>query len=247
MVKIKVDLWKTGLHGVEVGIKKKEELMARSRRFTKDMDLYGKVEVDNEDYGYVGYRRGLWEETDPLEKRLVVRLFSKDVEYLGSIDENIGRAIALTMINEEPSPAFIIAQAGIRLVYPIEKVRSRFAEPDTFLLTYINKENVLRPILIKSKRLALGSDWKVVDLNTGKEIAKVDGKILDIGGEWEIKTKEEDEILWRNLMLFAATLKFYDDIKEKLETLIKDITSTKKYIKLSRGDAGFFYNPRLRR
>jgi len=246
MVKIKVDLWKTSMHLAEIGIKKREELMSKSRRFTKDMDIIGKVEIDKKDYGYVAYRKALWDEKDLVEKRLAIRLFSTDIDYLGAIDENLGRSIILSMVNEDPSPAYVITIPGTKIIYTIERLRPRFAETDAYLMTYITDKGVLKPILIKSKRLALGSDWKVTDLYTDKEIAKVDGKIMDIGGEWEIKTNIKDEDLWRSLILFAATLKFYDDNKEKIKKIVS-MLKKKRGIKLSKTDLSLFYNPRVRR
>lgn len=247
MVKIKVDLWKTGLHRVEIGIKKKAELMSKSRRFTKDMDIIGKVEVAGEDYGYIAYRKGLWDEKDLLGKRLVVRLFSTEITWLSGIDENLARGIALTLINEDPSPAFVVTHSGTKITYPIERIRPRFLETDAFLFTYVTEDGMLRPLIIKSKRFAIGSDWGIIDLKNNKEIAHVDGKVLDIGGEWTIKTKEEDEILWRSLIVFASTLRFYDSLKEKLESITKTMKKKKKLPKLDRMDISFFYNPRLRR
>jgi len=247
MVKIVVDLWKTGLHGVEVGIKKKEELMSRSRRFTKDMDIFGEVKLDKKKYGYIAFKKKDWEKENSIEKKITVRLFSEDIDWLGNLDENIGRAIAISLVNEEPSPAFVITLPGMRVIYHIERIRPRFAETDSFLFTYIDKKNVLRPLLIKSKRFSIGSDWQVVDIATDKKIAEVDGKVLDIGGRWEIKTKEKDELLWRSLVLFSALMRFYDDVKEKIEALTKSIKKTKKYLSLSKSDTAFFYNPRLRR
>lgn len=245
MVKIKVDLWRTSLHLAEIGIKKREELMSRSRRFTKDMDIIGKVEIDKKDYGFVAYRKGLWEGRDLIGKRLAIRLFSTDIDYLGALDENIGRSIILSIVNEDPSPAYIITLPGTKIIYSVERLRPRFAETDTYLMTYITDKGVLKPILIKSKRLALGSDWEVIDLCTNKEIAKVDGKVMDIGGEWEIKTKLEDEDLWRSLILFATTLRFYDDNKEKIKKIVSAYRN--KEIKLSKTDLSLFYNPRVRR
>jgi len=247
MVKISVDLWRTSLHGVEIGIKQKEELMSRSRRFTRDTDIIGKVEVDDEEYGYVAYRTGPWSKESIYEKRLTARLFTKDIEWLASIDENFGREILLTLANEEPSPAFIIAHSGQRVVYYIERIRPRFLETDAFLFTYIDEDNVLHPLLIKSKRFSIGSDWGVTDMRTDKEIAKVDGKVLDIGGRWEIKTKLEDKRLWHCLILFATILRFYDEINEKLEKLYKELRKGKALIKLTKTDLSLFYNPRLRR
>jgi len=221
--------------------------MSKSRRFTEDTDIIGKVEIDNEEYGYIAYRTIPWNKESIFERRLAARLFSKDIEWIASIDENFGREVLLTLANDEPSPAFIITHSGQRVVYYIERIRPRFLETDAFLFTFIDRERVLHPLVIKSKRFTLGSDWKVVDMRTDKEIAEVDGKILDIGGEWEIKTKINDERLWHSLILFATTLRFYDDINERLDRIYKELRKGKTPVKLTKTDLSMFYNPRLRR
>ena len=71
--KIIVDLWKTRMHGEIIGIKQKEEHMAKSRQFNRDLELFGEVrEVkkgEEETVGYLGYRKGLWDdEKDKLKK-----------------------------------------------------------------------------------------------------------------------------------------------------------------------------------
>ena len=89
--KITLDLWKTKLHDEIIGIKQKEEHMAKSRQFNRDLELFGEVKEKKkgkeETIGYVGYRQGLWdEEKDKLERRLVVKLFSKSMYYQGTIE-----------------------------------------------------------------------------------------------------------------------------------------------------------------
>ena len=80
--KITVDLWRTKLHGVTTGIKQTEDHMAKSRQFNRDMKLFGEVREKkkgkDETIGYLGYRKGLWDdEKDKLKRRLVIKLFSK--------------------------------------------------------------------------------------------------------------------------------------------------------------------------
>ena len=49
--KIIVDLWRIKLHGEIVGIKQKEEHMAKSRQFNRDLELFGEVreEINGEE------------------------------------------------------------------------------------------------------------------------------------------------------------------------------------------------------
>jgi len=247
MQKVVVDLWKTGMHRVEVGIKKREEYRAKTRKFTADMDIIGEIRVDKETVGYVAYRKGLWEKEDPLERRLVIRTFTKDISWIAGIEENIGKSIALTLAYDTPSPAFTIFHAKSRIVYTVEKIRAKILETDMLIFTFIDENKVLMPLLIRSKRFAIGSDWDIIDMVSGKKVAHVDGKVLDIGGEFTIKTNIKSQKLVNSLVLIAALMKFYDDIKRKLDAIAERLKKRKTYIKLSKTDASFFFNPRVRR
>ena len=71
---------------------------------------------------------------------------------------------------------------------------------------------------------------------------------MDIGGRWEIDAdKIKDENLRRILILFAATLRFYDDLKERTEKLVEKIKKEKKWFKLNKAMMSLFYNPKVRR
>ncbi len=246
--KIVVDIWKTGLHKAELGIKKKEEYRAKSKKFTKDMDIFGKVTVDKEDYGFVAYRENLWKNKNIYEKKLDVRLFTETMDWLGTIEENFAKSIVLSLVNEEPSHSFLVTLRGSRIVYQIESIRSKFMSGDLFYLPYIDENNQLRGLLLKSKRMTIGSDWEVKDLLNDKKIVEVDGKVIDIGGRWEIKGKKlKDNELINILVLFSATLKFYDELKERTEKVLEDLKKKKKWFKLDKSELTLFYNPRLRR
>ncbi|MHA1676271.1 MAG: hypothetical protein ACTSU6_03750 [Candidatus Njordarchaeales archaeon] len=248
-MKVVVDLWKTSLHGAEIGIRQKEQHRAKARQFSKDMDLYGRIKVDGKDYGYVGYRKALWENEDPFKKRLVVKAFSNEMTWLGTIEENIIRELSLTLASREPSPAFTVIMPRTKIVFPIERLRPRGFETDAMILTYINDEkNTVKTYVIKSKRFSIGNDWSLVDLVTGKEIIKVDGKVLDVGGRYELKSKTvEDMRLFIIVALYAGTLRFYDDLKEKLENIQKTLKKKKELPAFDKQAVSFFFNPRIRR
>jgi len=247
MVKVVVDIWRTGLHKEEIGIKKKEEHRAKTRKFTKDMDLFGRVKIDKEDYGLIGYRKELWEVDDPINQRIDIRLFTNTIDWLGTLVENFARSIVLSLVNEQPSLSFVTTLRDTRYIYPIERIRGRFMETDTFLLTYVDENNQFRGYTLKVKRVAIGGDWDVYDALTGEKVAKVDGKVLDIGGRWEIKTDIDDKNLLNILSLFAASLKFYDDAKKRLEKVLKNMKKNKNWLKLAKTELSLFYNPRVRR
>ncbi len=120
------------MHREEIGIKKSEEYRAKSRKFTADMDLFGKVKIDKSDYGYIGYRKKLWE-TDKLENKILdVRLFDDTMNWLGTIEENLLKSVLLTIVNEETSLAFAVTLRDTRIMFPIESVRAKFLSGNLF-------------------------------------------------------------------------------------------------------------------
>src|SRR5262245_38211742 len=66
--KYTVDLWWTDLNSVEIGFFKHSRHRAKSRQFSKDSDVIGAVDVNGERKGILTYRRGLWEESEGIQK-----------------------------------------------------------------------------------------------------------------------------------------------------------------------------------
>lgn len=225
-----------------------EVYRAKERKFTSDLDLFGKVEVDGEDYGLVGFRKKFWETKDINKKTIDIRLFTKSISWIGTIEENIARTLALSLANEEILHAFNVTLRESRLVYPIEGVRPRFLSGEVFSLLYVNEKNEVEVYLIRAKRVSLGSDWEVYDASTRKKIAKVDGKVLNFGGRWDIKLERDvEENLINTLILFAATMRFYEDLKERTEKLLEIIKKKKERMKLTKSELTLLYNPKIRR
>ena len=91
-----VNLWATDINDVEIGIMPATKARAKSRQFTKDMDVVGEVTEGGERTGIVAYREALWEENDGMDKRLVIKLFSASMNWKGTMDLLIGRSLQLT-------------------------------------------------------------------------------------------------------------------------------------------------------
>jgi len=247
-LKIKVDLWRTSLHSEEIGIKKTTGYRAKERKFTTDLDLFGKVEIDGEDYGLVGFRKKFWNTDDINKKTVDIRLFTSSISWIGTIEENIARTITLSLANDEILHAFNITLRGSKIFYTIEGVRPRFLSGEVFSLLYINEKNEVEVYLIRAKRVSLGSDWEVYEASTRKKIAKVDGKVLNFGGRWDIKLeKEVEENLINVLILFASTMRFYEDLKKRTEKLLEIIKKKKEKMKLTKSELTLLYNPKIRR
>jgi len=194
--KYTVDLWKTGLHGAEVGIKRTEELVSKSRHFTKDSDIIGEVRKDKDKIGYIVYREGLWKKQPPFN-RLVIRYFTESFGWKGSLDQLTGVSVAHTISAENPMPAFIVNVAKHGGLCRLEKVaRTRSVAKRVYAMLIPPDEEAESGVLsgsyytIDEARLSLGTDWNVKDVK-GDRVASIDGKIIDVGGEWKIDMKKE--------------------------------------------------------
>ena len=76
-----VDLWVTNLNTTEIGIYQHSRHRAKSRQFTKDMDIYGAVKENGEKTGLIGYRKELWKSNNGMDKRLVIKQFTDEMNW----------------------------------------------------------------------------------------------------------------------------------------------------------------------
>lgn len=250
--KIVVDLWKTGLHGAEIGIREKETRMSKSRQFTRDMDLIGAVEIDGEKAGHVGMRKDPWElpkkakKEDEYKRRLIIKAFNESGNWEGTIEELNAFELKNSIAVGEPQPAFMCVVSGTKYLTLIEKLHTRWRANYSFQLVNPDESSV-GLFTIKADRFSLGSDWYIEDV-TGKKVAEVDGKVLDIGGEFEIKIFDEElgknKVFVNTLKLFAATLKYLGDIEDKIKDTVDAIRKGYK-LEVEKSEIKFFKNPRL--
>ncbi|MFX1505804.1 MAG: hypothetical protein ACFFDC_06770 [Promethearchaeota archaeon] len=250
--KITLDLWRTKLHDEIVGIKQKEEHMAKSRQFTRDLDLFGEVfeqkKGEKETIGFVGYRKGLWdEEKDKLERRLVIKLFSKSMYYQGTLEEMVGREFTRSLSARHDFPSFNLMIDDYDYLVPLNKIRGGWFVPEWFVFRIDDEEGFI-PIILKHK-MGLGIDYRVVNGIGDKQFGQIDGKRFDVGGRYDITLKTTDErlvdnVLVRVLILFAASLKFHEDIIKKIKKGTKKMRKDEWQPGLSNEEKLLRRNPR---
>ncbi|MFX1517086.1 MAG: hypothetical protein ACFFC6_12360 [Promethearchaeota archaeon] len=250
--KISVDLWRTRLHDEIVGIKQKEEHMAKSRQFTRDLELFGEVfekkKGEDETIGFIGYRKGLWDdEKDKLERRLVIKLFSKSMYYQGTLEEMVGREFTRSLSARHDFPSFNLMIDDYDYLIPLNKIRGGWFVPEWFVFR-IDDEKGFIPIILKHK-MGLGIDYRVVNGIGDKQFGKIDGKKFDVGGKYDITLKSTDErlldnVLVRAIILFAASLKFHEDIIKKIKKGTKKMQKDEWQPGLSNEEKLLRRNPR---
>ena len=244
-VKLEIDFWKTDFHGVEKGIRQDEQHRAKSSQFTKDMDIIGDVKKDGELYGYVAVRKEPLEEKESSRRRLVVKYFSKTMNWRATIEEVVSASLSNSLIIDEVSPVFRLSLARNEYEQQLMRVHPRrIGGGAHFALTFIHKddgkdEGMFTLLHFDAKKLTLGEDFDVKNA-AGKKVAKVDSKSMNIGGKVEVRYGEEIKSvsgLGHTLVLFACYLKYDDEVKKIIEDQMKDYKEG-KFGKLDRIELG---------
>jgi len=115
--KIRCNLWRTRLHGEELGIYQALKYQAKTRYFAKDFDIEGIVEFDGEKKYIIAFNKQDWEEGAPEEKRLTLRLFTileekmgvgKGGNFKGGVEFSITHSLVQSAEIRYPAPVFFI-------------------------------------------------------------------------------------------------------------------------------------------
>ncbi len=251
---ITVDFWRTSLHGKKVGIRQKEQLMAKSRQFSKDMELYGEVRFGKEVAGSIGFRSNEWVESDVTGgklKRLVIRFFDENDRWVASIEENTIKGLMLTLSHKKPTPFFNVFFQGNSNVFSIERIERvsgttiRMAAP----LILEKDGTTVNFFVFDKRRFTFGNDWKVYRPdNEASIVADLDSKTLNIGGKVNINVYDPDlaknNIFINTLILFSSLIRFWDEIIDTLTDAADKYTGEGFIFKPAKQELELIENPR---
>ncbi|MHA1370504.1 MAG: hypothetical protein ACTSRA_12430, partial [Promethearchaeota archaeon] len=198
--KVIVDFWKTDLHSEEIGIYEHERKRAKSRAFTKDLDLIGSVN-DGDEKGIFGYRKNAWEPDVPkssvdyyTRKRLIIRWFKKaradNIIHVGTLEEMVMDSIRKTMIANDPLHSFRVLIGKYPYVITLSKEHARLpgrvGEMWGFSIMTDPAEKTWEFFLLDERRFTIGTDFDVKKDKVKEVFVKIDEKILNIGKKVEI-------------------------------------------------------------
>jgi hypothetical protein len=245
---IVVDLWRTKMHKEEWGIRLDAQRAQKDRQWTRDMDLIGEVKINKEDYGNLAIREQIWKETDPLERRFVMKMFSPSGYWRGSIERLQGESFAISHATKEPCPAFICIFKHTRNLFRIKRLAHypRF-QGQVFGFSYLDENDIFKSFVLDDKRLTPGSDWMVKDIHDNV-IARINGKFANLGGKFKIAILDEklasDKTFFNMLILFSSTLRFLKDIKKNIKKSMKELKASDTDVKLDDSETNLYLNPR---
>ncbi len=255
--KIKVNFWRTRLHDEEIGVHQQLKYQAKTRWFSKNFDIEGVIEEDDEKKHIIAFNKEQWEE-DPLEeKRLVCRYFTimeetldskaKGGNFKGGVELSVTHSLIQSYEIKHPAPVFFLQVPGIinlvKLVRGWRLIGSRWSFP----LLPEDKEDQLQIVLARGV-VGPGRNYK---LYIGKKlIARVDGH--PIQKEFEIEIYDEDyakdKTFLRYMTLFGCACNFMDGAVKIVKKLYKQMKNTGTTIyKPPKQELDLFRNPRMMR
>ncbi len=244
-----VDLWATDFHDVEIGILPKTQHRAKSRQFTKDMDIIGQIKEDGERTGLIAYREGLWQDKEGMNRRLVIKTFSPSMSWRATLELLLGRSLQLTHgAGDFPVVAYSVNVNNHPQVIQVERSAFKwplFPEKFSFFILRDDKPEFYR---LRKDVISIGTDYTLFDQHNRK-IGHLDGKVITLGGEWRVRLEESHASAQMKavLQLFCAMLKFNEACQDHISSLIHELHEGRLDPELEAQEADLYMNPRRMR
>ncbi|MBD3185898.1 hypothetical protein GF325_03630 [Candidatus Bathyarchaeota archaeon] len=174
--------------------------------------------------------------------------------WMGTLEQSLVHSLTLTFGEKDPLFSGVISLPGFDYQTQFSRshaiIGQRFVLPlierhadlgDLFENSVIEGQDLepesaddiptnyhVRWFLIEGKRFTPGTDYWIKDPQNGyKTVGTINGKMLDIGGKWEIKISDDDlarDPLFRsNVVLFTCMVKFHPEAQKVLRRLYKEL------------------------
>ncbi len=241
-----VDMWWTDLNDVEIGFFRHSRHRAKSRQFTQDSDVIGEVKENGERAGLISYREGLWKSENPAEKRLVFKLFTDKMNWRGTMDLLIGRSVQLSAVaGGFPVTAFSLNVSGHDQIVQVERSARKWPGlPEKFSF-FLLRDGVAQLYRLRQDWINIGGDYTLYD-QTGARIGHLNGRVVDIGGRWDVSIAAEHDSphMATVLQLICAMLKFNNAARRHIEAVTEGVTSGAMKLALEKNEVDLYLNPR---
>ncbi|MHA1292836.1 MAG: hypothetical protein ACTSQJ_09240 [Promethearchaeota archaeon] len=252
--KLKVNFWRTRLHGEELGIYQTLKYQAKTRYFAKNFDIEGICEEDGQKKWIIAYNKDDWKNKPDDQKRLILRLFTileekmgvgKGGNFVAGVELSITHSLLQSFEIKHPAPVFFVTLPKTKYLTKIVKGWRLKGTRWTFPLLPEKPDDHL--VMVKARgTVGLGVDY---DIWIGKKkIARLDGQRVQ--KEWEIEIYDEDYAKDRTflilLLIFGCICNFMKDTDKIIEKLFKEMKETgATSFKPPKQELALFKNPRF--
>lgn len=255
--KLKVNFWRTRLHDEEIGIHQQLKYQAKTRWFSKNFDIEGVVEEEDEKKYIIAFNKDQWQESPPEEKRLICRFFTimeeglestpKGGNFKGGVELSVTHSLIQSYEIKHPAPVFFFQIPGIINLVRCNRGWRLVGTRWTFPLLPEDKADELQMVRARGV-VGPGRNYKIY---IGKKlIARVDGK--PVQKEFKIEIFDEDyakdKTFVKYMILFGFACNFMRDSEKLIKKLYKMMknTGSSKY-KPPKQELDLFRNPRMMR
>ena len=255
--KIKVNFWRTRLHDEELGVHQQLKYQAKTRWFSKNFDIEGVIEEDDEKKHIIAFNKEQWEESPLEEKRLVCRYFTimeetmdaspKGGNFKGGVELSVAHSLIQSYEIKHPAPVFYFQIPGTINLIQCTRSWRLVGTRWTFPLLPESKEDEFQMVRAKGV-VGPGRNYKI---SIGKKlIARIDGHPIQKEFIIEIYDPDyaKDKTFLRYMTLFGCACNFMDDAKKQIKRLYKKMKSTgSSPYKPPKQELDLFRNPRMMR
>ena len=244
--KFTVDLWWTDINDVEIGFFRQSRHRAKSRQYSKDSDVIGEVDVNGERTGLLTYRRGAWDEAQGMKKRLIVKLFSPEMAWRGSMEVLLGRSLQLTVgAHGFPVACFSLNLANHDQIIQVERSAHKWPLVPEDYSFFILDGKACRFYRLRRDWISIGQDYTLYD-GTGTKIGHLNGRLIDFGGRWDVTIREDhgNAKLSGVLQLFCGMLRYRKLCERHIRDLARQVRRGTQPLEIETQENELYLNPR---
>lgn len=242
-----VNVWVTNFNSVEFGIYKHSRNRAKSRQFSKDMDVFAEIIENGERTGLLSYREDLWKDKEGTDKRLVMKLFSENLNWRATMDLMLARSLAQTFgARGLPITTYSINTNDDNYVVYVERSANKWPLlPEYFSFFLIDKDGNPDFYILRRDVINIGGDYTLYN-QKNEIVGHLDGRVITLGGYWAGYLKEDiaDKRLLNVMKLLAGMILFNGSCRRHIKSLYHDIRDGRVEATIERQETDLYMNPR---